>query len=225
MTTTPPLPPRPKAASIFMAVPVVFLGFLGLSFLVLWVITRFGEPSADGESVEITFSGACLDEAAPYLTERAQQVGMTAQMANGTMRTTLPDIENARSIVPAMLTTTGALMVTADGFQVGNDGIADVAINLDKAGMPETLIKFNADIRAAIKALEDNTQLQPSIDGQVLPDVRASDVKEEGVLALHSGDGKTSIRMQRAADRAIVLAHGPLPCPIQVESVRATSPQ
>ena len=208
-----------------MAVPVVFLGFLGLSFLVLWVITRFGEPSADGEFVEIIFSGTCLDESTPPLLKRAQQVGMDAKMDNGSMRTNLPDIENARSIVPAMLATTGALLVTADGFEAGNDAIQDVAINLDKAGMPETLIKFSAGARAAIKELDDNMQLQLSIDGQALPSVRVANVKEEGVLSLHSGEGKTSIRMQRAADRAIVLAHGPLPCPIQVQSVRPIAPQ
>ncbi len=219
------MPPRPKAASIFMAVPIVFLGLLGLSFLVLWVITRFGEPSADGEAVEIVFAGACLDEAAPTLLERAQQVGMDARMTNGSMLTKLPDIENAKSIVPTMLATTGALLVTADGFEARNNAIQDVAINLDKAGMPETLIKFNADARAAIKELDDNTELQPNIDGQSFPSVRVENVKEEGVLSLHAGEGKTSVRMQRAADRAIVLAHGPLPCPIQVESVRPVSSQ
>ena len=208
-----------------MAVPVVFLGFLGLSFLVLWVITRFTEPSADGESVEIAFSGACLDEATPILVERAQQVGMDAQMSGGTMRTTLPDIENARSVVPAMLGTIGVLRVAADGFEATNDSIEDVAINLDKAGMPETLIKFDPDTRAAIKELDDKVALQPSIDGITLPSILASNVKEEGVLSLHSGDGKTALRMQRAADRAIVLAHGPLPCPITVESIRPTTPQ
>jgi len=205
-----------------MAVPVVFLGFLGLSFAILWFITKYDNPMSTGESVTIDFSSACLEDSLPFLSERARQVGMPVQLDQGSMTTTLPSIPNAREHVPALLTTPGRLIVTSDGFSASNEQFEDIAIDLDKAGMPETLIKFDADTRAAIKTLDDEAELQPTLDGVDLATVRASLVKEEGILALHSGDGKTADRMQRAADRAIVLAHGPLPCVVKTSGVRST---
>jgi len=221
VTSQPPLPPRPKAASIFMAVPIVFLGALGLAFGILWILTHYGDPTAEGEPVRIAFSGACLDAATPLLVERAKQVGMPVEMVGDTMLTTLPDMPDARTSIPAMLTTPGTFSLTGNGLDLGNDDIEDVAIELNNAGMPETLLKMNADARAAIKALDDAVELTPSIDGEDLTVFKASIIKEEGIVSLHAGEGMTADRMKRAADRAIVLAHGPLPCPISVRGVRA----
>jgi hypothetical protein len=199
---------------MFMAVPIVFLGSLGLAFGVLWILTHFGNPTAEGESVRIEFSGACLDSASPMLIERAKQVGMTATMEGEFMDTTLPDMPDARSTIPEMLATTGHFRLTGIGVELNNDDIEDVAIELNNGGMPETLLKLNPDARALIKTLDDTIELNPVID--------VASVKEEGIVTLHAGEGMTAIRMRRAADRAILLAHGPLPCSITVRGVQSS---
>jgi len=198
-----------------MAVPLVFLSFLGLAFATLWGITRFGNPTSTGASVTIEFSAACLDEATPMLVERAKQVGMPVEMKNGVMHTTLPELPDAQNTIPQLLTTPGQLILKGENFEASNDDIEEVAIELDRAGMPQTLVKFNANTRAAIKELEDTVELQPILDGVEMNAVKALEIKEEGILSIHAGEGKTADRMQRAADRAIVLAHGPLPCSVQ----------
>ena len=204
-----------------MAVPVVFLGCLGLAFATLWGVTRFGNPTSTGESVTIEFSAACLDEAMPMIAERAKQVGMPVELKGGVMHTTLPELPNAKATIPQLLTTPGQFALKGENFHAGNDDIEEVAIDLDRAGMPQTLIKFNSGTRAAIKELDDTVPLLPTLDAVEMPSVTAVKVKEDGVLSIHSGEGKTADRMQRAADRAIVLAHGPLPCSVQVQNIRS----
>ena len=206
-----------------MAVPVVFLGFLGLSFAVLWVVTNYGNSETSGESVSIAFSSACTDEVIPILEKRAKEVGMPIRWQGSTLFTTLPDIPKARTQIPELLTTPGTLIIHTDGFELGNENIEDVAIDLDNAGMPETLLQLDAPTRAAVKELPDDASLVATLDGVALPPVLASVVKDEGIFALHSGDGKTADRMQRAADRAILLAHGPLPCAVSVGQVQSTT--
>ena len=82
------LPPRPKAASLFMAVPIVFLGALGLAVAVLFGVTRFGDQTASGEQVSIRFGAACIDDAQAQLLARAEQIAMPATMDGGTMTAT-----------------------------------------------------------------------------------------------------------------------------------------
>ena len=206
-----------------MAVPVVFLGFLGLSFAVLWVVTNYGDTNTTGESIAIEFSSACTEDSVRLLGERAKEIGMPVQWEGSTLYTKLPDIPDARAKIPVLLTTPGTLIIRADGFEASNQNVADVAINLNNAGMPETLLQFDAPTRAAVKELSDDVSLVPTLDGTELSPVLASTVKEEGIFSLHSGEGKTADRMQRAADRAIILAHGPLPCDVSVQQVQSNT--
>ena len=90
-----------------MAAPIVFLGGLGLAVALLFVLTRYGDTTAQGESVAIAFEGVCLDDAMPLIEARAHQVGMPTEMVGQTMKTTLPDMENARVLIPQLLVTTG----------------------------------------------------------------------------------------------------------------------
>ena len=204
-----------------MAVPVVFLGFLGLSFGILWVITNYGDTTAKGDPVAIEFASACLDEARPILSERAKEIGMPVEWREESMYTTLPDLPEAKTHVPSLLITPGSLVLRGDDFKIGNESFEDVAIDLDNAGMPQTLIKLDAPTRAAVKELEDTVELVPTLDEQTLTSILASTVKEDGIVSLNSGEGKTADRMRRAADRAILLAHGPLPCAVRVQRVQS----
>ena len=215
------LPPRPKAASLFMAVPIVFLGALGLAVAVLFGVTRFGDQTASGEQVSIRFGAACIDDARAQLLARAAQIGMPASMDGGTMTATLPDMPDAANLIPELLVRQGRLsVVDPSGQTVFDNGHIDgVAIDLDEAGMPVTMLKLNAEARAALKDMDGDTDLQPEIDGEAFPKSRVSTLQETPELSFPSGAGKTSDRMKRAADRAIILEHGPLPCRVHVTDV------
>ena len=224
---TPPnkLPPRPKAASLFMAVPVVFIGAMGLAVAVLYGLTRFGDQTASGDAVAISFSGACLDRATPLLIARAEQVGMPVTMSGSTMSAVLPDIPDAANTIPALLVREGqfALASKDDSVRFDNGHIDAVAIDLNTAGMPITMLKLNAAARAKLKGMTPELELHPEIDGTPFESIKVSQLQETPEITIPSGDGRTSERMKRAADHAIVLEHGPLPCAIHITNVAAAN--
>ena len=210
-----------------MAAPIVFLGGLGLAVAVLFVLTRFGDTATQGESVAIAFEGVCLDDALPLIEARAHQVGMPTEMVGRTMKTTLPDMENARILIPRLLVTTGAFALqNAAGQTVfDNSDIGDIAIDLDESGMPVTFVKLNAGARAQAKEMTAEDDLVPFVDGVSFPSLTVASLQDEAEIELHSGVGMTADRMKRAADLAIILEHGPLPCAIRAGGVTATQVQ
>ena len=136
-----PLPPRSTAATMFMAVPIVFIGALGVLFAVLWFVTGM-DSFAEGEQVTIRFDSACGEESAAILVERARQIGMEPVMSGLNMTVHLPDLPDARSAVPELLVTPGSFkLFSSDGSLVfDNKNIDEVAIDLDEVVIPEYLI-------------------------------------------------------------------------------------
>ena len=206
-----------------MAAPVVFLGCLGLAVAILFIVTRFGDATAQGERVEIEFSGVCMADAAPLLSARADQIGMPASITGNTMTATLPNMENARILIPQLLITIGAFQADDSNGKthLTNQQIDEVAIDLNESGMPVTYIKLNADGRAIAKNTSADTLLTPMVDGSSFSNVGMDELQDDPVIALQSGSGMTADRMKRAADLAIVLQHGPLPCPLRIVGVTA----
>ena len=206
-----------------MAVPIVFIGALGLAVAVLYGLTRFGDQTATGDAIAMTFAGGCMDRASDLLIARAEQIGMPVQMSGSTMTAVLPDMPDAANLIPALLVRPGrfSLQDPSGEFRFVNGHIDAVAIDLDTAGMPVTLLKLNAAARAELKAMPADLSLQPEIDGTTFETMKASQLQETPEVTIHSGDGRTSVRMMRAADRAIILEHGPLPCAIHLTNVAA----
>jgi len=208
-----------------MAVPVVFIGAMGLAVAALYGLTRFGNQTASGDTVAISFSGGCLDRATPLLIARAEQVGMPVTMSGNTMNAVLPDIPDAANVVPALLVREGrfALVSQDESVRFDNGHIDAVAIDLDTAGMPVTVLKLNAAARADLKGMTSDLKLRPEIDGTPIEAIKVSQLQETPEITIPSGDGRTSERMKRAADRAIILEHGPLPCAIHITNVAAAN--
>ena len=206
-----------------MAAPIVFLGGLGLAVARLFVLTRYGDTTTQGESVAIAFEGACIDDAMPLIEARANQVGMPTEMVGRTMQTTLPDMENARILIPQLLVTTGTFALHDAGGQTvfTNADIEDVAIDLDESGMPVTFVKLDAGARARVRGMTAEDELVPFVDGSSFQPLTVERLQDDAEIQLHSGVGMTADRMKRAADLAIILEHGPLPCAIRVGSVTA----
>ena len=204
-----------------MAVPVVFIGLMGLAVALLYGLTRFGDQTASGDAVAMTFSGSCMERATPLLVARAEQIGMPVTMNDGVMTATLPQLEDAANAIPALLVRPGhfKLQNTDSSVRFDNGHIDAVAIDLDNAGMPVTMLKLNAAARATLTDLDPTMELRPEIDGTHFDSVRVQVLQDTPEITMTSGDGRTSVRMKRAADRAIILEHGPLPCAIHILNV------
>ena len=155
------------------------------------------------------------------LLARAGQIGMPATIAGSTMTATLPNMEDAQAEVPLLLIRSGTFTILdeSDKAVFTNTHVDDVAIDLDNSGMPNTLVRLDANARLDLISMDDSTSLTPVVDGVRYGSLMAKDLKEEAVVTLHSGEGRTSLRMKHAADLAIILAHGPLPCSIQLSGV------
>ena len=209
-----------------MAVPVVFIGGLGLAVAVLYGLTRFGNQTASGDAIAMTFAGECLDRAQALLLARAEQIGMPVEMTGQTMTAVLPDMPDAANLIPALLVRPGrfSLVDSSREYRFDNGHIDAVAIDLDTAGMPVTMLKLNAAARATLKDMPADLSLTPEVDGTTFEPVKVSTLQDTPEITIHSGDGRTSARMKRAADRAIILEHGPLPCAIHLTNVAATDP-
>ena len=207
-----------------MAVPVVFIGLMGLAVALLYGLTRFGDQTASGDAVAMTFSGSCMERATPILVARAEQIGMPATMNAGVMTATLPQMQDAANAIPALLVRPGLfrLQNSDSSIRFDNGHIDAVAIDLDNAGMPVTMLKLNAEARATLKDLDPAVELTPDIDGTRFDPVRVKTLQDTPEVTMTSGDGRTSVRMKRAADRAIILEHGPLPCSIHILNVAPT---
>jgi len=199
-----------------MAVPIVFIGAMMFAVAMLFVLTRTG-GDATGERVLIEFDSACADAAQPLIAARAEQIGLgdPGWPSSAVLTASLPELTDARSTIPALLARQGLFSLTnEEGTEVlDNTAIEEIAIDLDNAGMPNTLIKLRPH---ALASIGDSTAeyLTPSIDGEARAANRRTAIQNEGFVTLDSGTGRTADRMRKAADWAIILEHGPLPCPV-----------
>ena len=228
-----PLKPRPKLATLFMTLPILFGGGLmaavgGLA-LVAWI---GGE--ATGERVEIVLEGACAAAAAPMVEQRIAQIGLGEPVidvgAGGiTITATLPGLDDAveRQSIPQMLASAGELTVT-QGEEVlfSRDAVERAELQLGDAGEAIAVViiteaaqeRMNVAIDAAPKGT-----LQIRMDGTILVDRPSiGRVVEQELRIIDDAEVPPDLRMRAAIDRVLVLTHGPLPCPLSVASVTAS---
>ncbi len=227
----PPPAPRPRVASLFMATPIVFAGLLIIGVVGLIMLGFLG-GSADGERLTVTFTTNCTDAAEPMLSERVAAIGLGEPVWNRTGTTlsltaTMPGLPDDRTAVPSLLAQTGQLEIHADGAVIAtSDDIQDASLEFDEGGRPLTQLDLNG---GATEKLSTVTQGAPEgtlrffLDEKELIERPNDPPVLDGRVRLVTGQGTPAARMRLATDRAIVLGHGPLPCPVTISSV-ATAP-
>ena len=224
---------RPPGMSMVMAVPAIFavllLGALGL--LVLRGQQDF-EPT--GARLEIRFATTCAAEAAPVIAARAEDIGLgeprvTPDGSVVTLSGTMPGLPDDETAIPALLTRPGTFEARSSGtVVVDQSDITDASLDMDASNSPFTRVKLAPSARARLQAALDADPagvLELTLDGERLLD-RPNSVKlDDGDLRLITDSGQPRERARVAADRAIALSSGPLPCPVSVASVQpAASP-
>jgi hypothetical protein len=223
--------PRNRAGAWLMAAPLIFVGLIASAFggLVLMVRTS---GSADGERIRATVKTACAETSMAVLSHRASAMGLGDAELSITPRglsltATLPETETDIQTIPAVLAQTGLIrMLDSEGIELAtNDEVEGAGVEIDNAGMPTTLVQFDDVAKHALRVAIKNGPIQVELDGTLLGEHRGLPDLDDGYLELASGDGKTAIRMRRAADRSILLSSGPLPCPARLlEVVLAPGP-
>jgi preprotein translocase subunit SecD len=135
--------------------------------------------------------------------------------------------DDEASHIPALLARQGHLRAGTEASPIfTHEGIEEAQIRLDESGLPYTWLDLNPP---AITALEAQAVADPDgtmalvLDGVESPTRPFNKPVNDGGIRLLPGDGVTRSRMRIAADQAIVLTHGPLPCPLSVTSVQAVA--
>ena len=215
--------PRPKIASLFMTLPILFGGGLMISVLALGVASWLG-----------VLEGACAEDAVPFVQKRIEATGLgdpvvTPQAGRLVITATLPgqDPEVERDSIPRLLGAAGQLTVQ-DGeqillsredvdraeLQLGDSGESMAVVFITEASQERLNVAINADPEGT---------LQIRLDGALL--VERPSVGRVVELELHiidAGEVTPKQRMRAAIDRVLVLEHGPLPCGLTVAAVTAS---
>ena len=212
--------PRPRAVLLFMSAPMVFAFFLMGAAVLVAILGRAG-TDAKGERLTLRFTGECLAAAAPIVKERVAEIGLGdpayAEQAGALELTaTLPGLPDDRTAMPALLGRPGALAIVSQGQTLAaNADLREIELRLDESGMPYTWIRLGPEaiekLRAAIAA-DPQGSLRIELDGELAAERPNTALITDDTLRIVTGEGLTADRMRVAADRAILLRHGPLPC-------------
>jgi hypothetical protein len=220
---------RPEGVSMLMLLPAL----LGIGLLVAvggLALQMSRDGSAAGDRVAMRFQTTCAAEVGPVLMKRAHDIGLgdptlSVEADAIVLTAALPGLGDDRVAVPALLTRPGTLLISAkDGPVLTEVDLADASFDLDEGGTPITRLKLLPQGRLRIEAImqaDPGGALSIVVDGEALADRPNSIDLEDGQLRLPSGVGDNRLRARLAADRAISLSSGPLPCPTSLADLTA----
>ena len=220
---TPSTPHRMRA---LMAIPLIFAAIALVGALVVYRHLSV-ERSASGARVTLRFEGACVPEARDIIYQRVDMVGLGEpdlglDGAALVLTATMPGLPDDATAIPALLTRRGALEIrSGDQALAGPLDVASASVNLDTSGAPYASVKLLPSAAARVTAaLRAGSALDVLLDGAVIVHQEGGDL-EGDQLTLTPSDGDPRARMRQAADWAILLSSGALPCDLTVTTVAA----
>jgi hypothetical protein len=137
----------------------------------------------------------------------------------------MPGLPDDATAMPALLTRPGRFTVNHNSAVLAeNADLRMVEIRLDESGMPYTWVQLGPEaverLRAAIAA-DPQGKLVLRLDDEVVSERPNTAQMTDDSLRVVTGEGMTADRMRVAADRAIVLHNGPIPCALETATVPA----
>lgn len=221
--STPGTPSRIRA---LMAIPLVFsaIALVGA----LYVFRHINQQhAASGERLTLRLEGTCAAEARDVVYRRAELIGLgepalQVEAAAVVLTATMPGLPDDRQAIPALLARRGDLQISAAAGPLATaDDVASATVNLDTSGQPYAEVALNPLAAARIsEALRAGASLDVALDGAVIVHQEGGDL-EGDKLILSPPDGEPRARMRQAADWAILLSAGSMPCALTVASVAA----
>jgi hypothetical protein len=228
------LPPRSEAFRRFTAAPLIFALLMMLATGALAALVVRGGQAAGPRAV-LAFTGECAAVAAPVLAARAAAIGLgdpVQSVGAGRLEltATLPGLPDDLTHIPALLARPGRLRIgPAEAPLATEADIAGAEVRLDEGGLPYAWVTLKPEaagrVDAAFAAAHgDSTPI--TIDGVVVADRPNNALEQSGLRIITQVAMPSRERMRVAADQAIILSHGPVPCVLSVGEARvlATAP-
>lgn len=220
------LPIRPRAGCGFlMALTLFVFGVAGL-YIGMLIIGARGRP-AEGETVRMAFTGCAA--ARELVEERVAAMGLGGPAWEDTgggfaVTARLPADPHAVEEIPATLAAVGRFEVRAgdasNGTLVADQEHIDSAfMRLDLTVSPRTAILFDKE---AGMALARHTRDDPNgiltfwLDGEAIGTRQNHPELDDGRVEIEPVEREPEAKVRMSAARAMVLEHGPLPCPLTV---------
>lgn len=224
---------RPLVGILFSALPIVSIAIVGTAYATLFWAGAEGRP-ADGALTRVRF--AACPEAQPVLAGRVEDMGLgevtwAHEGAEIVLQARFPSDPAVAQGIPTTLSRPGVLVV-----HDGEDPTRVIATNADVESAspylgfraaPTTLIQLQREPGKRLKQyMEENfkSHLVMKMDGEVL--LRRKNMPSEplGQLMVEAEASTDPRVVTLAAERAVVLNHGPLPCPVSVLSAEPVAP-
>ncbi len=225
----PPLQPRSKGASVFMAMPIVLASLLLISIAALAGLVWIG-GSADGERVEMRFTSACGERLNEVLPERVAAIGLGDPQFVFTptsvqITATLPGLADDTVHIPGLLARQGILSIVANDTTLATEAdLEKVAIEIDESSAAYLQLVLKPVPHAALQkhiAAHPAGKVSISIDNVWVVDRPNSKKLPNDELRIVVESENNRERMQSVTDHMIALRYGPIPCPVTVSSVKA----
>lgn len=230
--STPPSSPgagdvRPSGGCWLLLVPIFFTLSIVVAYVGMAVLGWFGHP-ASGDVVAITFTTAC-DEAEALVRARVDGMGLGdptyADVPGGFEVTArLPADDKVAAAIPATLARPGRVEIVADSGEVlvRPEQIDTAQLRLGTRG-PVVGVQLDRD---ATRALRSHMEAHPDgrirvlLDGEAVDDRKNVPAEPRGnVEVIPPGKDETEM-LGLAAEWALVIEHGPMPCDVAVAGVR-----
>ena len=229
---------RPGGVSALMLVPLGFGVALLLGVGVLVLKFNMGSEAA-GDRKTATFAMQCSDpddaeKVAQHVQGRAEDIGMgeivvTVEGQQLHLTAIFPGLPDEDTAIPQVLSAPGRFWLEgADGVVISEADVEDASVSIDEGGDPYTRLLLlppgQARLQEALDA-DPSGSMRMRVDDEQLDD-RPNSIKIDGdSVRMPTGQAKPRVRMRLAADRAIALSHGPLPCELQPEGVALATGQ
>lgn len=232
-------PKERNARFFFGSLPMLLAGFLIISLIGLFVLTRIG-GQAEGARVEMRFESQCSDELAPVILARAQEMGLgepqievqDPHQQQVILVATLPGLQDDETTVPALLASGGVFEIyQAESLEsppggealAGQEDIVNVWYQLSLEGHPVVQLELQPNALLRLQGRSKPVLLY-TLDGVVIETWDFEEGPDEDTVELQPELLRTEDEVRQAADWVILLRTGPTPCPARVASVTELSP-
>lgn len=216
---------KPRAGCIFVILPVFLAAGILIAYIVLFGVGSLGF-AAGGDRVHLDIQ--TCPEARDLITARVDMMGLGNPVYGDvdggfTLDATLPATPAAATLHQALVRT-GDFHIKAgtDGPDVvGPDGVKSAEFSLKELGNPLVVVTLDREAQKTLeKHMEDHVEDEITVwIDEELVFQRENDPpfrRQEVDLRAEGDDGQAN--MTRAVDWAMVVTHGPLPCPAVVRS-------
>lgn len=223
----PDLPRRGALGILMLVVPVVSVVLVGAAYVWMAWLGAGGRP-ASGPVVDVVFRGC--PEAQAVVAERVAFMGLAdptfAPQPDGfRLSARFPAEERVIAAIPVTLAATGALVVRAgdDGEVLATEAdVVDATVVPTFLDVPRAQAQLGLEPGKRLKAhmgAHIDAHISAWLDGDLVTRRKNAPPIDDGQVDLDLPELPAERRIDRAAHAAAVLAHGPLPCPVQVASV------